>query len=551
MTYRDYLQLGFPVFPVGHDKKPLVRWKDFQSRFPTEKEISDWEKKFPNAGIGCVTGPFSKLFVIDVDGNKGMKTQATLNYPLPPTRISKTPRGYHYFFKWDERMEKYITTISDIQPGIDIRGKGGYVIVPSRNILDREWKLQDALADLPEKWYDLIPHASTNGKEPLNLADRIAGLAEGNRHDFFLRIIGKLMSAKLEAPEIIATLMPLAVEHHFEQELLDLVTDMFQRYQVIPKTSFHLELIEEFLSKPEPVLSWMIEGLWTSSAKGMLVGQPNLGKTWVALDMLISFVSGLPCLGRFMPQDSGPALLIEQEGSLTNLSRRFHMLAKGRNLHPGSLKHLHHMSFQFPKLPDNEKDIISLMKKQGIKFVVFDSLVRFHNKDENSSTDMRLILDSFTRINMETGASVLLIHHLAKQSTELKRGIWDRVRGTSDFVAWRDCMLGLEGDEGDDLVQCSFQFRDAENPGPIQIQRTLDERTGGMSMLVLDLENTEDFKDKLSKVHEIITSNFGSASKDLIAKKMGGHRSETWKFIKLLESKKLIAKNGSEWSVPN
>lgn len=550
MTYQDYIRLGFPVFPVGPDKKPLVRWKDYQSRFPTEQEIAEWEKKFPNAGIGCPTGPFSKLFVIDVDGDKGLQTQAQLNYPLPPTRISKTPRGFHYFFKWDARMDKYITTISGIAEGIDIRGKGGYVIVPSLAMPDREWKLLDEVADLPQPWYELIPHASNNGNGPLNIGDKMAGLAEGNRHDTFMRLCGKLMSAKLEVNEVIATLMPLAVEQKYEQELLDLVGDMFHRYQIVPKTSFRLELVNDFLAQPEPVLEWMIEGMWTAHAKGLLVGQPNLGKTWVAMEMLISVVSGLPCLDKFMPIETGPALLIEQEGSLTNLNRRFHMLAKGRNLTSDSLKHLHHMSFQFPKLPDNEADIIALMKKHGIKFVVFDSLVRFHNKDENSSTDMRLILESFTRINMETGASVLLIHHLAKQSGETKRGIWERVRGTSDFVAWRDCMMGLEGNEGDDLVQCSFQFRDAENPGPVHIKRELGEVTGAMKLSCIAMEETESFKEKLAKVHGIITTNYGSASREFIAKKMGGHRANTLRFLKLIESKKLVGKNGTELCVP-
>lgn len=550
MTYQDYLRLGFPVFPVGLDKKPLVRWKEFQSRFPTSQEISDWEKKFPNAGIGCPTGPFSKLFVIDVDGEKGLQTQAKLNYPLPITRISKTPRGFHYFFKWHVRMEKYITTISDIQPGIDIRGKGGYVVIPSTKMPDREWKVQEDLAELPEAWYDIIPHASTNGNGPLNIADKIAGLSEGNRHDTFMRLSGKLMSAKLEAQEVIAALMPLAVEQKYESELLDLVADMFKRYQVIPKTELRLELVEDFLSRPEPPLEWMIEGLWTAHAKGLLVGQPNLGKTWVALNMLISYVTGLPCLGKYALAQTGPGLLIEQEGSLTNLNRRFHMLAKGLSLQSGDLKHLHHMSFQFPKLPDHEKDIIALMKHHGIGFVVFDSLVRFHNKDENSSTEMRLILESFARINLETGASLLLIHHLGKQGGEIKRDIWERVRGTSDFVAWRDCMLGLEGTEGDDIVQCSFQFRDAENPSPIQIKRVLNETTGAITLLTIALEETDDFKEKLMQVYSIITANFGKASKDFIAKKLGGKKVNTWKFLKLLEAKKLVAKDGSDLTVP-
>ncbi len=550
MTYQDYLRLGFPVFPVGPDKKPLVRWKEFQARFPTEQEVADWEKKFPDAGIGCPTGPFSKLFVIDVDGDKGLQTQIKLNYPLPLTRISKTPRGYHYFFKWDVRMEKYITTISDIQPGIDIRGKGGYVVVPSRKMPDREWKVQEAIADLPEAWYEVIPHASTNGNGPLNIADKISGLSEGNRHDTFMRLCGKLMSAKLEAQEVIAALMPLAVEQKYESELLDLVADMFKRYQVVPKTELHLELVEDFLAKPEPPLEWMIDGLWTAHAKGLLVGQPNLGKTWVALDMLISYVTGLSCLGKYPVTQTGAALLVEQEGSLTNLNRRFHMMAKGLALKAGDLKHLHHLSFQFPKLPDHEKEIIALMKHHGIGFVVFDSLVRFHNKDENSSTEMRLILESFARINMETGASLLLIHHLGKQGGDIKRDIWERVRGTSDFVAWRDCMMGLEGTEGDDIVQCSFQFRDAENPSPIQIKRVLDEATGAIRLSTIAIEETEDFQEKLAKVHGIITTNFGRVSRDNLAKKFGGKKVNTLKFIKLLEAKKLLVRDGSDLVVP-
>lgn len=562
MTYKEYLKLGFPVFPMAgpryaknkedydSGKIPLVDWKPYQKRFPTETEIENWEKKWPGAWIACATGPLANLFVIDVDGEKGLRSLTSLNFPIPPTRIAKTRRGFHYFFKWNPKLETYMTTMSGIVEGIDIRGKGGCVVLPSINAPEREWKIEDAPVELPEEWYGLLTPVTTNGNGPLKIAEKIASLQEGTRHDTFMRLVGKLMSAKLDPSEVMATLMPLAVEQKFEADLVDLVSDMFKRYQIVPRAAFRFELIEDFLAKPEPPLEWMIEGLWTAHAKGMLVGQPNLGKTWVALDMLISYVTGLPCLGKYPSLQTGAGLLVEQEGSLTNLNRRFHMMAKGLNLRAGDLKHLHHMSFQFPKLPDHEKDIIALMKHHQIGFVVFDSLVRFHNKDENSSTEMRLILESFTRINMETGASLLLIHHLGKQGGEIKRDIWERVRGTSDFVAWRDCMMGLEGTEGDDLVQCSFQFRDAENPSPIQIKRTLDETTGAMRLTTIALEETDDFKEKLAKVYGIIAVNFGHASKDFIAKKMGGHRATALKFVKLLETKKLLVKNGPELYVP-
>lgn len=550
MTYEDYLSIGFSVFPVGPDKRPLVGWKTYQQRFPTIEEIKQWRTQFPSAGIGGVTGPISKTVVIDVDGVDGMKSQTELGYPLPVTRISKTPRGYHYFFKWSPRLEKHITTLAGIAKGIDVRGRGGYVVLPSSSMLDREWKLQEDLAELPDEWYSIIPFNGRQQGTSLNMSEKMAEISEGNRHDTFLRLAGKLMSAKLGESEIIATLMPLAEEHHFEKELFDLVKDMHARYSITPKSGFKIEPVEALLAQPEPVLEWMIEGLWTAHAKGLLVGQPNLGKTWVALDMLISVATGLPCLGKFAPIQTGPVLLIEQEGSLANLNRRFHMLAKGRGLQASALRHLHHMSFQFPKVPDNEKEIIALMKGQGIKFVVFDSLVRFHSKDENSSTDMRLILESFSRINMETGASLMLIHHLAKQSAESKKGIWERVRGTSDFVAWRDCMMGLEGMEGDEHATCSFQFRDAENPGQIQIIRTLDESTGAMAMRTIGIEETEDFQDRAEKAYSILRANFGGLSRDNLVKKLGGKRNETWAFVGVLLAKKMVVKSGGKLVVP-
>ena len=111
-------------------------------------------------------------------------------------------------------------------------------------------------------------------------------------------------------------------------------------------------------------------------------------------------------------------------------------------------------------------------------------------------------------------------------------------------------MMGLEGSEGDEIAQCSFQFRDAENPSPIQIKRALDESTGAITLKTISIEETEDFKEKLAKVYSIIVANFGKASKDHIVKKFGGHRATGLKFVKLLETKKLLVKDGSELSVP-
>lgn len=39
------------IIPVGKDKIPLINWKEYQKRKPTEEEIDKWFEDFPEAQI--------------------------------------------------------------------------------------------------------------------------------------------------------------------------------------------------------------------------------------------------------------------------------------------------------------------------------------------------------------------------------------------------------------------------------------------------------------------------------------------------------------------
>ena len=94
--------------------------------------------QFPDAMIGIPTGSASGLWVVDVDIDPIKKING---FPLwhqliaqhgeiPPTLTSVTPRGgRHHFFAWQTDL-----AIPSRQgfpgPGIDIRARGGYAILP-------------------------------------------------------------------------------------------------------------------------------------------------------------------------------------------------------------------------------------------------------------------------------------------------------------------------------------------------------------------------------------------------------------------------------------
>lgn len=58
--------------------------------------------------------------------------------------------------------------------------------------------------------------------------------------------------------------------------------------------------------------------------------------------------------------------------------------------------------------------IVSLSKESQAKLIVLDTLSRFHSLDENSSRDMALVIARLEELALETGASVMFLHHSSK-----------------------------------------------------------------------------------------------------------------------------------------
>lgn len=120
--YRTHF--NWSVIPVGRNKKPLIDWKRYQEKLPTVGEITAWWQRFPNANIGIVTGKISSLVVIDIDPRHGGSNEHLKDYKTPVVKTGGG--GWHYYFQYNEVLQ----TCAGIQPGIDIRSDGGYVIAP-------------------------------------------------------------------------------------------------------------------------------------------------------------------------------------------------------------------------------------------------------------------------------------------------------------------------------------------------------------------------------------------------------------------------------------
>jgi putative DNA primase/helicase len=169
-----------PVFPVGRvDKHPLCA-HGLKDATTDEAQIRTWWQIWPNAMIGIATGPRSGLWILDVDVDlrkaiNGHETMARLESEygsLPITLCSITPRGgQHYVFRWNGANIR--SSAGKIAPGIDVRGDGGFFIVPPSTRADGvayRWKdASVSVAEAPVWLIELALATSSNGatKRPI------------------------------------------------------------------------------------------------------------------------------------------------------------------------------------------------------------------------------------------------------------------------------------------------------------------------------------------------------------------------------------------------
>ena len=126
-----YAKQGIPVFPC-RGKRPMTT-HGLKDATTDPEQIAEWWTKWPNANIGACTGKASGFWALDVDGDAGRASMGVLvarHGQLPKTCAQKTGSGgYHFYFAANGQEVR--NSASQLEPGLDIRGDGGYVIFPT------------------------------------------------------------------------------------------------------------------------------------------------------------------------------------------------------------------------------------------------------------------------------------------------------------------------------------------------------------------------------------------------------------------------------------
>ena len=102
-----------------------------------ENTIRSWWKEHPTANVGIATGSVSGIAVLDIDprhdGDDSLALLEREHGRLPDTVVVSTGGGgKHLYFK---RPGGRAPNRTNLLPGIDVRGDGGFVVAPpSRHV---------------------------------------------------------------------------------------------------------------------------------------------------------------------------------------------------------------------------------------------------------------------------------------------------------------------------------------------------------------------------------------------------------------------------------
>jgi hypothetical protein len=215
---------GIPTFPcVPHEKRPLTT-RGLHDASTDADLLAAWSRRWPRANLGMPTGLRSGLLVLDIDTKAadGFATLAELEQrfgALPRTLTATTPSGgeHRYFRAIDGSIRNAAGRIAgEDAPGVDVRGEGGYVLVPPSQVAGRAyvWRVRVPIAALPARWLAALrppqreqrqvgPWSPRNGRDQSRAAtwcmralrqeaDKLAAAAPGTRSDRLWRAAAAL-----------------------------------------------------------------------------------------------------------------------------------------------------------------------------------------------------------------------------------------------------------------------------------------------------------------------------------------------------------------------
>ena len=212
--------------------------------------------------------------------------------------------------------------------------------------------------------------------------------------------------------------------------------------------------------EPSPP-KWVIQDLICAGDIHIMIGEPNIGKSFISMDMAAAIAGVRDAVLGHQVCEHGRVLYVDEENPEDLVVDRFRRLGLTEE-HASNIRYLNNASVRLDRDPDALLD-------EALEFepllIVLDSLTRLHGQDENASGPMSALFnDGIAPLARQTGAAVLLIHHVSKTDSTSS---FKRARGSGDITAAVDTGFDVYKAEDGTLRVKNFKARRAAQASTI------------------------------------------------------------------------------------
>lgn len=205
-------------------------------------------------------------------------------------------------------------------------------------------------------------------------------------------------------------------------------------FEVLPMPKggkYNIRSQSEFTSSFRKI-PWLIKNFLPKATLGVIYGESGSGKSFLAYDLCAAISRGLDTwCGKRVTQ--GRVLIVVAEGA-QGFRQRIDAYCHQQGVTPGGFQ-VDYISDFIPNLtiPAHVTDLIKeINEREPYDLIVMDTFAQvMPGADENSGKDVGAALAQCKRINVKTGAMVLLVHHSGKDAGKGARG-WSGLRAAAD-----------------------------------------------------------------------------------------------------------------------
>lgn len=290
---------------------------------------------------------------------------------------------------------------------------------------------------------------------------------------------------------------------------------------------------------------WLVENIIPLQTIGVISGAPENYKSWVCLQLALSVAERTDFLGQFKVPFQRKVAIFDRENQGRHVQHRLRSIGAP----PDTF-----VSFNFDETGflEDEKwfaEFLKVIKQEEIGLVIFDALIRYHGKEENSAHEMAVVFSKLKAIT-NAGANVVFTHHHRKD--QLGKVSSNSLRGSSDIFAAVDWHFALEHKEQDGIVVFNhLKARQTEKQKEFSVKLIRNEETKSLGFEYLgefdrDRELRSEAKEVILDLY--VKSEIKKFGRHEILTRLGKHykqRIVSAALNELVDEGKLTKENGS------